>query len=180
MSFIFLNLSSNIIGHERSPGMDHLALSGEFFTKNRQDLLPSLPVIVPSLSRGPPIHPPYTLFVNAGNYRRKDFSDQYGNVRGEYSYISNSDVPRSTISLPLSKLVFHIPGEITKKIPFFPIPKHPLLFTPSPFLYNNHETKNSPTKVTQENGELTLVADTTLSTTTEYENPLSEKPDEEN
>lgn len=140
-----------------------------------------MPFPILSLPKGLPIRPANTFFIDIDNSRRTEVKDQNGYVRRIYSYTPNNvvhvipTIPRIR-PFPLSSLSFPIPSS-TQQIYWSHIPKFPHPFIPSLFPSKNNTSDDPQEKITVSE-EFTTATPTTLATTTDYENALTEGPEE--
>lgn len=156
-----------IVAQERPSGQDRTVTSGVPFFQRRLSPLPDLPFSIPPLPKRPSIRSPYTFFINAGNYKREETSDEHGNVRGVYSYsvnngVEDSDRPRRK---PFPTFPWPVPGfERMPQLPFLPIPQP---FPPSSSESSNEATSEPQGNKSEETERATVIAETTTATTTD-------------
>lgn len=181
LSVICANQFAISVAQDRSPGINGLSFPGPAFVQNLQNQIQDFPFPIPPLPRRRLLRPPYTLFINAGNFRREEVSDENGNVNGVYSYKfrndkrdASTDTPRikpfpdSPLSFPMS--------DVMPEIPFLPIPKFPP-FSIRPQFPIFNTTENPQDNKTEETADHTVLAENVVPTTTDKENFLTVNPE---
>lgn len=166
VSIVSADLLFTSVAQDMSRNNLHSFLPTPPFPKNLPSLFPELPLSLPPISRQSHSEQPYTVYINTGNYHRRETSDGHGNVRGEYSYnvrdVENTIPGRRRFpSFRLPPLVLPILNNIPG-MPLATISKFPAPATTPASSSNYQKTKQETTTADED-----LQTETTIVTTAE-------------